>query len=149
MGPFTDAPLVTVSPAQQSYVEGDTVDLTCDTDAEPAASVLWYRAGSGRIVSRQPLLRLDGVTREQAGEYVCSANNSVGTSQPDSVNIAVQCECLHPIKTFMLSPPDNLIFSFYPPKSQGDGGSCEIKIKFLYIFPSAGESKHRLIPWGL
>jgi len=84
------APLVSVSPAQHSYVEGDTVDVTCATDAEPAASVLWYRAGSGHIVARQPLLRLEGVTREQAGEYVCSANNSVGTSQPDTVNIAVQ-----------------------------------------------------------
>ena len=146
---FTDAPLVSVSPAQHSYVEGDTVDLTCATDAEPPASVLWYRAGSGHIVARQPLLRLDGVTREQAGEYVCSANNSVGTSQPDTVNIAVQCKCLpSPIKTFMLKIQTTSYFPFLP-KSQGDVGSREIKIKFLYIFPWAGESKHRLIPWGL
>ena len=90
---FSDAPLVSVSPAQHSYVEGDTVEVSCATDAEPVASVLWYRAGSGDIVSRQPLLRLPGVTREQAGEYVCTANNTVGTSQPDTVNIAVQCKC--------------------------------------------------------
>ena len=104
-----------MSPAQQSYVEGDTVDLTCDTDAEPAASVLWYRAGSGRIVSRQPLLRLDGVTREEAGEYVCSANNSVGTSQPDSVNIAVQCKCLHLIKILCLALETTSYFPFILP----------------------------------
>ena len=145
---FTDAPLVSVSPAAHSYVEGDTVDLTCATDAEPAASVLWYRAGSGHIVARQPLLRLAGVTREQAGEYVCSANNSVGTSQPDTVNIAVQCKWLPPVKTFMLELQTTSYFPFLP-KSQGDGSSREIKIKFLYIFPWAGESKHRLIPWGL
>ena len=107
---FSDAPLVSVSPAQHSYVEGDTVEVSCATDAEPVASVLWYRAGSGDIVSRQPLLRLPGVTREQAGEYVCTANNTVGTSQPDTVNIAVQCKC----PPLCSRVPDKLIFSFSP-----------------------------------
>ena len=109
------------------------MEVTCAVDSEPLASVLWYRAGSGHIMSRQPLLRLDQVTREQAGEYVCSANNSVGTSQPDSVNIVVQCKCLiSPIKTFM---PDNLIFSFSPSRVSSRVAPREIKIKFLNIFP--------------
>ena len=137
---FSDAPLVSVSPAQHSYVEGDTVEVSCATDAEPVASVLWYRAGSGDIVSRQPLLRLPGVTREQAGEYVCTANNTVGTSQPGTVNIAVQCKCPPHIKTFMLKSSRQAHIFLFSPKSQEVGGSqagaeagspTEIKIKFL------------------
>ena len=131
---FSDAPLVSVSPAQHSYVEGDTVEVSCATDAEPVASVLWYRAGSGDIVSRQPLLRLPGVTREQAGEYVCTANNTVGTSQPGTVNIAVQCKC----PPFMLESSRQAHIFLFSPKSQVVGGShwlplapSEIKIKFL------------------
>ena len=46
------APLVSVTPAQPFYVEGDSVEIKCSTEAVPAASVIWYRAGSGEIVSR-------------------------------------------------------------------------------------------------
>ena len=148
---FTDAPLVSVSPAAPSYVEGDTVEVTCAVDSEPLASVLWYRAGSGHIMSRQPLLRLDQVTREQAGEYVCSANNSVGTSQPDSVNIVVQCKCLiSPIKTFMPELQTTSYFHFPPPESQVGWLPERLKSNSLtYFLGSLGESKHRLIPRGL
>ena len=112
------------------------MEVTCAVDSEPLASVLWYRAGSGHIMSRQPLLRLDQVTREQAGEYVCSANNSVGTSQPDSVDIVVQCKCSHfAHKDIYARTPDNLIFSFSPSRVSSRVAPREIKIKFLNIFP--------------
>ena len=44
--------LVSVTPAQPFSVEGDSVEIQCSTEAVPAASVIWYRAGSGEIVSR-------------------------------------------------------------------------------------------------
>ena len=68
------------------------MELACTSEAVPAASVIWYRAGSGQIVGRRDRLELVSVTRDQAGEYVCRANNTVGTSQPATVDIAVQCE---------------------------------------------------------
>ena len=36
--------------------------------------------------------RLAGVTRSQAGSYLCQANNSVGRSEPRPVDIVVKCE---------------------------------------------------------
>jgi hypothetical protein len=73
-------------------VEGASVRLSCQVDANPRADVLWYRAGSGEIVSRSAELRLERVGRAQAGRYLCQANNSVGASQPAEVIVGVQCK---------------------------------------------------------
>ena len=72
--------------------EGDQVSVSCVAAANPPAAVIWYREGSGEIVSRQERLTINHIRREQAGVYVCQANNSVGQSQPRQIEIAVQCE---------------------------------------------------------
>ena len=68
------------------------MSLTCVAAANPPAAVIWYREGSGEIVSRQEQLTINHIRREQAGVYVCQANNSVGQSQPRQIELAVQCE---------------------------------------------------------
>ncbi len=73
-------------------VEGASIRLSCQVDANPRADVLWYRAGSGQIVSRSAELQLERVGRAQAGRYLCQANNSVGASQPAEVTVGVQCK---------------------------------------------------------
>ena len=72
--------------------EGDTVSLCCSASGNPAPEVLWYRDGSGEIVSRQEELSLTEIRREQAGQYVCQANNSAGQSDPRKIDIRVKCE---------------------------------------------------------
>ena len=74
--------------------EGDTVSLRCSASGNPAPEVLWYRDGSGEIVSREEVLSLREVRRDQAGQYVCQANNSVGQSEPRKIDIRVKCEYL-------------------------------------------------------
>ena len=68
------------------------MSVSCVAAANPPAAVLWYREGSGEIVSRQQRLTISHITREQAGLYVCQANNSAGQSQPKKIDLAVQCE---------------------------------------------------------
>ena len=72
--------------------EGDTVSLRCSASGNPAPEVLWYRDGSGEIVSRQEELSLAEIRRAQAGQYVCQANNSAGQSDPRKIDIRVKCE---------------------------------------------------------
>ena len=85
--------MVSTSPTLlPAYVEGDHVSVVCEVQAEPKAGVFWYRALSGEIVARSAELVLHNVTRVQAGEYHCKANNTVGTSNPANINIAVQCK---------------------------------------------------------
>jgi len=70
--------------------EGDTVSLRCSASGNPAPEVLWYRDGSGEIVSRQEELSLAEIRRDQAGQYVCQANNSAGQSDPRKIDIRVK-----------------------------------------------------------
>jgi len=73
-------------------VEGASVRVSCQVDANPRPDVLWYRAGSGEIVSRSAELRLERVGRAEAGRYLCQANNSVGASTPAQITVGVQCK---------------------------------------------------------
>ena len=76
------------------------MSVSCVAAANPPAAVMWYREGSGEIVSRQERLTINHIRREQAGLYVCQANNSVGQSQPRQIELAVQCEYFSQEKIF-------------------------------------------------
>ena len=86
------------------------MSLTCVAAANPPAAVIWYREGSGEIVSRQERLTINHIRREQAGVYVCQANNSVGQSKPRQIELAVQCEYLSP--TAEKSAEKNIFLKF-------------------------------------
>ena len=72
--------------------QGDSVSITCNTNGNPAPDVVWYRDGSGEIVSRQETMTISDIRRDQAGTYVCQANNSVGQSDPKKIELQVKCE---------------------------------------------------------
>jgi len=61
-------------------------------DSNPSSSIIWYRDGSGEIVSRTAGFELLRVEREQAGRYFCQANNTLGSSNPQFVDIDVLCK---------------------------------------------------------
>ena len=60
-----DLPEVSVSETRSSYAEGDTVEVECSAEANPPAALLWYRDGSGEIVSRESTLRWVVIQRGQ------------------------------------------------------------------------------------
>jgi len=70
--------------------QGDSVSITCNTNGNPAPDVVWYRDGSGEIVSRQETMTISDIRRDQAGTYVCQANNSVGQSDPKKIELQVK-----------------------------------------------------------
>ena len=71
-------------------VEGDTVEVSCLTESNPPADTVWRHAGTGQVVSRSGQLRVEGVTREQAGSYLCTASNTVGTSPGAALELTVR-----------------------------------------------------------
>ena len=73
---------------------GDQVTLVCTGAGNPAPEIIWYRDVSGEIVSRQETLIIRDIRRDQAGGYLCQANNSVGQSNPRKIEIQVKCEYL-------------------------------------------------------
>lgn len=78
--------------------EAHDVYFECSVEAQPAAhEIRWWFEGrelesnvqAGVIVSNQSLV-LQHVNRRQRGRYTCSAINSVGESQSNSVHLRVQ-----------------------------------------------------------
>jgi len=70
----------------------DNVVLRCVADANPPAKIVWKRAGRSDIVSLEETLQFRPVTRRDTGTYTCQAQNTVGASEPLSVQIDVKCK---------------------------------------------------------
>lgn len=69
-------PVVTLTPAQREFNEGDNIEVDCRVDSNPRPSTIqWFKEGDDRFVQNGPTLRLNGVTAANNGRYTCSANN--------------------------------------------------------------------------
>ena len=93
---ITDLPQVSVeydrADGLADIAEGDQVAVSCSAIGNPVPDIMWYRDISGEIVSRHNTLTISDIRRDQAGAYVCQANNSVGQSNPRKIDIQVKCE---------------------------------------------------------
>ncbi|MEQ2288949.1 hypothetical protein AMECASPLE_028225, partial [Ameca splendens] len=80
-------PSVSVSPSGE-IVEGSSVTLTCNSDANPAANYTWYKEDEeSPKVSGQNFIITD-VRPEHSGNYSCEAQNTRG-SQISTVHLVV------------------------------------------------------------
>ena len=66
---------------------------------------MWYRQGQTNTPQYKDQLVFDPITREQAGDYVCAAENSVGRSEEEVTTVTVLC------KSYLLSK--YLLISLY------------------------------------
>ena len=81
------------SNSSSSLREGEAVTLTCEVDSNPAAGrVSWRRSGAAAILTGQANFTISPVTRDTAGSYECVAENSLGISQPATVQLNVDCK---------------------------------------------------------
>ena len=65
--------------------EGDNVELHCNVTGIPRPAVMWTKVGTEHIKGN-PM----NISRAQAGEYGCTANNTCGVD-PSVTDIDVQC----------------------------------------------------------
>lgn len=76
----------------ESKIEGESVYLFCNASGDPQPSISWTKAGNNTVISVGNKLTLSPVTRAEAGSYVCTANNRVGTDTA-LVWLNVNCKC--------------------------------------------------------
>ena len=58
--------------------EGDNVEVYCNVTAGiPDSTLLWTKVATGELVKGNPL-NVTNISRAQAGEYRCTANNTCG-----------------------------------------------------------------------
>lgn len=85
----------------------DSVQLKCQVDANPPATVIWRRhggnglpistGGTNDIYSFQEVLEFSPVTRKDSATYSCEAKNKIGSSNTITVPIDVKCKSIrHP-----------------------------------------------------
>lgn len=86
---FSDYPRISIGPANPLRVELDrSATLTCSADAKPPVSnVRWTR--SGRFIGTLNTLVKDRVTMDDAGRYVCQADNGLGRLREAEVTLDV------------------------------------------------------------
>ncbi|KAK2918571.1 hypothetical protein Q8A73_002942 [Channa argus] len=83
-------PSVSVSPSAE-IVEGSSVNLTCSSDANPAANYTWFKKNGNpdlQLISKQQLV-FNSILSSDAGNYYCRAENKLGrrTSEYKFVNV--------------------------------------------------------------
>ncbi|XP_078126556.1 basement membrane-specific heparan sulfate proteoglycan core protein-like [Sander vitreus] len=86
-------PSVSVSPSGD-LMEGSSVNVTCNSDANPAANYTWYKKNLVpnpvlERLSEEPQLVFSSIRSSDSGQYYCTAENKLGrrTSANISINV--------------------------------------------------------------
>ena len=101
-----------ISPFDDAVVrEGSTTTITCETFGYPPPTIVWSRldgnlsdrvsvsdsvsvpTGYGNETRVSVNLTITNAFREDTGEYMCSANNSINIKERN-VSVTVQCKSL-------------------------------------------------------
>ncbi|XP_041640772.1 B-cell receptor CD22-like [Cheilinus undulatus] len=70
-------PSVSLSPSA-AIVEGTSLNLTCSSDANPAANYTWYKVNEETSVASGQIFIISDIRSEHGGNYYCEAHNTRG-----------------------------------------------------------------------
>ncbi|XP_051801947.1 B-cell receptor CD22-like [Acanthochromis polyacanthus] len=70
-------PSVSVSPSGE-IVEGSSVNLTCSSDANPAANYTWYKENQTLLQEPEGVYNFTSIRSEDRGTYYCKSENQFG-----------------------------------------------------------------------
>ncbi|XP_022795716.1 hemicentin-2-like [Stylophora pistillata] len=78
---IAEAPVITLSSIQKSYLEGSFVTISCIASGKPDPDVAWIRSGKVKTSGKKAaVLILNRINRAEDGQYTCRARNSVKSS---------------------------------------------------------------------
>ena len=88
-----DIPSVRIARVATSVIQdgSGSISLTCIADSNPPAKVFWSKDGEDSELQAKSLLQFNPVHRQDAGTYLCWAENSVGRSEEERSIVDVLC----------------------------------------------------------
>ncbi|XP_034543862.1 B-cell receptor CD22-like [Notolabrus celidotus] len=81
-------PSVSVSPSGE-IMEGSSVNLTCSSDANPAANYTWYKENEDSPKAVGPVFIITESRAEHSGNYYCEVHNGIGRQNSTLLLIVV------------------------------------------------------------
>ena len=83
------APVIQELLTEQLVVnEGEPLSIRCTVDSNPRAVIYWKHPEGNKIVKHEVLI-LNEATKEDAGKYVCVAENIIGKVESDPIEVKV------------------------------------------------------------
>ncbi|XP_051239716.1 sialoadhesin-like isoform X1 [Dicentrarchus labrax] len=82
-------PSVSVSPSGE-IVEGSSVNLTCSSDANPAANYTWYKKNQTLFQGTEGIHHFTSISSEDRGIYHCKSENQYGQIMSSPLSVDVQ-----------------------------------------------------------
>ncbi|XP_071360037.1 B-cell receptor CD22-like isoform X7 [Trachinotus anak] len=82
-------PSVAVSPSGE-VVEGSSVNLTCSSDANPAANYTWYKENQTLLQGPEGVYHFTSISSKDTGFYCCKCENQYGKINSSSLHVDVQ-----------------------------------------------------------
>uniref|UniRef100_A0A3P8PNC7 B-cell receptor CD22 n=1 Tax=Astatotilapia calliptera TaxID=8154 RepID=A0A3P8PNC7_ASTCA len=98
---------MSVSPSGE-IVEGNSVTLTCSSDANPAAKYTWYKTNNQTPLIKEPQLIFSSIQSSDSGEYHCTAENKLGVSSP-TYNISINVTYAPKLPSVSVSPSAEIV----------------------------------------
>ena len=90
---LADEPNVTIEHCSMKVTEGDNATVSCNATGSPTPETAWIREKTGEVLSYSKIYQITGISRNEAGAYVCLAWNGIGKNNSKSCLVVVQCKC--------------------------------------------------------
>ena len=90
---LSDEPNVTIEHCSTKVTEGDNATMSCTATGSPTPELAWIREKTGEVLSYSKIFQITGISRNEAGNYVCLAWNGIGKNNSKSCLVVVQCKC--------------------------------------------------------
>ncbi|XP_044046472.1 B-cell receptor CD22-like isoform X3 [Siniperca chuatsi] len=97
---------VSVSPSGK-IMEGSSVNLTCSSDANPAATYTWYKENQTPPQGLQGIYRFTSISSEDRGSYYCKSENHYG--QINSSSLFIDVQYAPKTSSVSVSPSDEIV----------------------------------------
>ena len=89
---LSDPSVIKSSPTRRVVLEGSNVTLHCNVTGNPPSNITWTKDGSPTVLHQGESFSLSSISSGQAGLYVCTAWNGVGSKVNASATITVHCK---------------------------------------------------------